>query len=116
MILGSFGKVIFQVSSSTVETFKSMKITSSASYQGHKVHGGRTVQEFVGHDANKMTMEITLSAFWGIDPNKELSKLEELKNSKTAWALVLGTDVFGKWLLQSISAEYQYVYRDCKLL
>lgn len=116
MTVGSFGTVTFQVSSKVLETFKSLKQTSTANYQGHKVHGKRTVQEFVGHDADKLTMEITLSAFWGVNPKKELVKLEKLKNKKEACTLALGTDVYGKWLLQSISREFQYVYKDGKLL
>ena len=116
MILGSFGSVIFQVSAGAVETFNKLQLTQSVSYQGHKVHGGRTVQEFTGHDAAKLSMEITLSAFFGIDPKKELDKLEKLKNSKETCTLVLGTDICGKWYLQSVSQDYQHVYLDGRLM
>ena len=115
-MIGSFGKVTFQASSSVVETFKSMKRTATASYSQHKVHGKRAVIEFTGFDAEKLTFEMTLSAFLGVNPKTEVDKLRKMLTDKKAYSLALGTDIYGKWVLQSMTDEIQYVYGDGKML
>lgn len=116
MTFGSFGTVNFQVSSAVVENFKSLKWTSTASYSQHKVHGKKAVPEFTGFDADKMTFEMTLSAFLGVNPKTEMEKLQKMMTDKKAYSMALGTDLFGKWVVQSISREFQHVYADGKLL
>ena len=115
-MIGSFGKVTFQASSSVVETFKSMKRTATASYSQHKVHGSRAVLEFTGFDAEKLTFEMTFSAFLGVNPKTEVDKLRKMLTDKKAYSLALGTDIYGKWVLQSMTDEIQYVYGDGKVL
>ena len=117
MIVGSYGDVSFQVSSSQVETFKNLKWTSAATYQLHKVHGNKAIPEFTGYDGDKITLEIELSAFLGVNPKSEMDKLVEIMESKTAHPFVLGTDVYGaKWLLTNVSRDFDRVYRDGALL
>ena len=116
MTIGSFGSVTFQVSSSAVESFQNMKLTLTASYTQHKVHGKKAVPEFTGFDSDKITFDITLSAFLGINPLKELQTLRNMLTSKKAYSLALGSDVFGKWVIQSLSHDFQHVYLDGKLM
>lgn len=115
-MIGSFGSVTFQVSSSAVESFQNMKLTLTASYTQHKVHGKKAVPEFTGFDSDKITFDITLSAFLGINPLKELQTLRNMLTSKKAYSLALGSDVFGKWVIQSLSHDFQHVYLDGKLM
>ena len=115
-MIGSFGQVTFEASSSVVEVFKSMKRTATASYSQHKVHGRRAVLEFTGFDAEKMTFEMTISAFLGVNPKTEVEKLRKMLTDKKAYSLVLGTDIYGKWVLQSMSDEIQYMHGDGKVL
>lgn len=117
MTIGSFGPVSFEVSSNAIETFETMTWTSGVLYQQHKIHGSNSVHEFTGFDASKVTFEIILSAFLGVNPKTELDKLEEVMNERKAYPLVLGTDVIGaKWLLSNLSRTLERVYKDGSLL
>lgn len=116
MIIGTYGDVSFQASSSVTETFNNMKWTSSASYQQHKVHGMRAVSEFTGLDADKITFDMILSAFLGVNPLEEMKKLQSMLESRTGYTLALGTDLYGKWLLTNLSRDIQYVYKDGKVM
>jgi len=115
-MIGSFGQVTFQASAAVVETFKSMKRTTTANYSQHKVHGKRAVLEFTSFDAEKMTFEMTISAFLGVNPKTEVEKLRKMLTDKKAYSLALGTDIYGKWVLQSMSDEIQYMHGDGKVL
>ncbi len=117
MIIGSYGSIVFQASSNAIETFQSLKWTSAAFYQQHKVHGKKVVPEFTGFDNDKITLDIMLSAFLGINPQTEMDKLQAILTSKKAHVLVLGTTVYGsKWLLSNISRNVEKIYRDGTLL
>ena len=116
-MIGSFGTVVFSVSRDKVETFRSMKWKSTATYTKHKVHGKDEVLELTGFAAGQITMEIELSAFFGVDPMAQLKALEKMMTDGTAKQLVLGTTVIGrKWVIQALNRDIGYVYRDGALL
>ena len=113
MNIASLGDVTFSVSDKVVETFKSLKYTESASYSQHKPHGAMAVPEFTGFDAPQITFNITLSAFFGINPRKEYDKLREMMMSKKGYALAIGTELFGDlWLITNLSRALEYMYKD----
>lgn len=117
MRVGSFGSVSFTVSAATVETFENMKWTSTANYSTHKVHGQQAILECTGFDSDKLTFDMTLSAFFGVNPLREVEKLNAIMRSKTGYALVLGTTVIGsRWVLTNISREFDHVFADGSLV
>lgn len=117
MNVGSFGDVVFSVSSDTMETFQNMKMTQSASYSEHKVHGTQSVIEFTGFDSAQLTFEMNLSAFLGINPKTEMTKLRDMQLSRKGYPLALGTDLYGtKWVLKSMSNTYERFYKDGTLI
>lgn len=116
MIIGSFGMVSFQASSSLTETINNLKWTSSASYHQHKVHGQMVVPEFTGLDADKIVFDMTLSAYLGINPSREMQKLKMMLESRTYYPLILGTDYYGRWLLTNLSRDVQYIHKNGELL
>ena len=104
--------VVFQVSDKTVETFSNLKITRQASLTSHRIHGGKAVTELNGFDAGTATFDILISAFFGVNPQKELEKLTALFDSGTICLLVLADRIYGKWLIKSIAQNIQYVFKD----
>lgn len=104
--------VVFQVSDKTVKTFSNMKITKQANLTSHKIHGGKAVTELNGFDAGSATFDMVMSAFLGINPRTELKKLTDLFEKGTVCLLVLGDDIYGKWLIKTVSQSIQYVYKD----
>lgn len=113
MTIGSYGDVTFSVSADVMETFRSMKMTENARYSQHQVHGCDAIPEFTGYDCPQITFEMTLSAFFGLNPKKEYEKLREMMRSKKGYALALGTDLYGDlWVLTNLSGAFEYLYKD----
>ena len=113
MIIGSLGDVSFSVSDSAIKTFRNMRISETANYSQHKAHGRDAVPEFTGFDCPQVTFEMTLSAFFGVNPKKEYEKLREMLRSGEGYALALGNDVYGDlWVITSLSRAFEYLYKD----
>ncbi len=104
--------VVFEVSSDVIRTFTNMKISKKANYTTHKIHGHKAVPEMTGLDADTVTFEMLLSAYLGVNPKKELDKLETFMKKGTVCNLVLGDKTYGTWVIQSIPYNIEYVYRE----
>ena len=113
MIIGSLGDVSFSVSNDRLETFTNMRMTEKANYSQHKVHGGDAIPEFTGFDCPQITFDMTLSAHFGISPQKEYDKLREMMRSKKGYALALGSDLYGSlWVVTNLSRAFEHLYKD----
>ncbi len=112
MKIGSYGNVIFQVSSEVAETFRNLQHSSTASYVEHSVHGGNAVREFTGFPSDKISFSILMSAFQGVNPDAEVKKLMQMMKSKKAYSLVIGQSLYGEWTLESVSNSIQHTWKD----
>lgn len=104
--------VVFSVSGDTIETFTNMKVSKSATYATHKIHGHKAIPEMTGMDADTVTFEMMLSAFLGVNPKKELNKLEAFMKAGTICNLVLGNELLGRWVIKSIPFNIEYTYKE----
>lgn len=104
--------VAFEVSDQTIETFSGMKVTKQANYSTHKIHGGKAIPEMTGMDADTVSFDICLSAYLGVNPAREIKKLEDFMKAGTIVDLVLGDVLFGSWVIKSIPFNVEYTYRD----
>lgn len=109
MKIGSLGDIIFKVSDKVVETFNGFERSGSAAIQTHAVHNGRALAEFTGVGNEKISFQLTLSAYLGVSPRTELSKLIRHCRSGKILKLVLGRKVVGayRWVISSWKAEYE---------
>lgn len=103
MIVGCLGDVVFQVSDTTVRTISNMQWSGSARYAVHQRHNNHALTEFVGLDPDKMTFDIYLSAYLGIDPMEEMVQLWDYERNATPVPLTLGTHGYGKYRWNLIS-------------
>lgn len=109
MTVGSLGDIIFEVSSSKVETLKNLKKSGSVSYGKHKRHCGSTLLEFTGKDPGNFSFDITLSSSLGVDVAKEIEKIEAAEQSGKAMRLILGMSIYGKkCVIVNHSVNYKY--------
>lgn len=109
--IGSFGPVVFEVSSKRILTFNELKRKSGSRWEEHEVIGGKPIPEFVGQALDEITLPILLRASAGIDPKAELDKLRDFKNSgKTSYLVIGGSSISkSQWFLQDMS-EVHKVY------
>jgi len=104
--------VAFVVSSKTIETFNNLKVTKQARYSTHKIHGHRDVPEMTGISGDTITFELLLSAYLGVNPKRELEKLENFMTAGTICNLVMGDQLFGSWVIKSIPYNVEYIYKE----
>ena len=71
--------------------------SGSARYATHQRHGTHALTEFTGLDPDKMTFDIVLSAYLGVDPIAEVVKLWNYERGGIAVPLVIGNKGYGKY-------------------
>lgn len=109
MVVGCLGDIVFRVSASTVETVSNMTWSGSARYSTHQRHADHALTEFTGLDPDKVTFDIVLSAYLGVNPMTEMSKLWAYERDGRTLALTLGNHGYGnyRWTLLSHTIKMQ---------
>lgn len=103
--IGSFGNVVFEVSSQTVRTFDAFTRQRRYSFARHDTVSGKPALEFTGQtlDEISFTMDFLLSL--GVSPEKEVEKLAEMAEPGKAHLLILGDKVYGYWVIEELDEE-----------
>lgn len=109
MQVGYLGEIIFAVSDETVETINNFVWSGSARYSTHRRHLTNALTEFVGLDPDKITFDIFVSVYLGVDPMTEVVKIWNYERSGTAVPLTIGTHAYGKyrWSIKSHKMKAQ---------
>ena len=104
MYVGSFGDIPFIVARGYVRTFNDYGRESSGRWAKHDVIGDKPVLEFLGPDVEKISFKMLFRADHGIDPEKEATKLREMRDKgKTAILMLAGSPVGeNPWIIESI--------------
>lgn len=107
--IGSFGDLVFSVSNKTVKTFDGMQWKVSASYATHDRHINADLLEFLGPEPDEMSFSMVFSVFLGVNPLKEVKKLNAMVKKGVTGRLVIGGKVYGsyKWVATSVSNELE---------
>ena len=107
--IGSWGDLVFTVSQDEINTFTGMKWDSSAKYATHVRHLKSPLLEFTGTDVESMSFALTFSVFLGVNPIKEVEKLQKALRAGEVHRLVLGSKPYGKhkWVLTKVSASLE---------
>lgn len=108
-VIGTLGDTVFSVSNKLVKTFDEMKWESSARYATHDRHLKVQLIEFLGTDAESITFNMHFSAYLGVNPLNELTKLLKNERSGKVMRLVIGPKTYGrnKWVIDKTSIEMQ---------
>lgn len=74
-VIGTWGDITFAVSRNQIKTFDGLKWDSGAKYSTHDRHLKEPLLEFTGTDVESMTFTMFFSAFLGVNPIAEVSKM-----------------------------------------
>ena len=110
--VGCLGKIIFEVSSSTVKTISNVQWAGSARYSTHNRHGTNALTEFTGLDPDAISFDLKLSQFLGTDPMTELSKLWSYERSGEAVGLAIGEKGYGKYKWSVVKHTIKFEHYD----
>ena len=110
-MIGSFGDVVFEVSTDIVRTFRDFQIQRSAKFSEHAIHGGKALLEFTGQSPASMSLSIRLDAGLGVNPKEELDTLHEILNNHEAVPFILDGEPQGDglWVLESLDESYEVI-------
>jgi phage protein U len=109
--IGSYGNVVFEVSSKRTKTFKDFERSGSARWDDHEIIGKKPKSEFVGPDLEEISFTILFKAELGINPEKELAKLRSMRDSGKAASFIVGGKPISKnyWSVQQLSESHKAV-------
>jgi hypothetical protein len=112
-IVGCLGDIAFFASSELTRTISNMKLSGSAKYSTHQVHGGKALPELTGQDADKLTFDVVLSIYLGVSPKDSIKRIREAKENGEALPFVLGNTVYGdyRWVITSYSVNPEHYSR-----
>ena len=104
-LIGCWGDITFAVSRNEVKTFTGLKWDSGAKYSTHDRHLKEPLLEFTGTDVESMTFTMFFSAFLGVNPIAEVSKMLKAMRRGEVHRLVIGPKAYGtnKWVITKLS-------------
>ena len=110
-MIGSYGDIVFEVSSERVKTFRDFQIQRSAKYSEHAIHGGKALLEFTGLSPASLSINIRLDAGLGLNPKEELNMLYEVLNNHITMPFILDGEPQGDnlWVLESIDEKREII-------
>lgn len=74
-VVGTWGDIVFSVSRRQIKTFDGLKWDSGAKYATHDRHLKEPLLEFTGTEVESMSFTMFFSAYLGVNPIQEISKL-----------------------------------------
>ncbi len=118
MTVGSLGGIVFTVSPNRIETVDGFKQSGSANYGKHQRHGGDTLLEFVGRDADTISFNMLLAAQLGVDVEAEIAKIVSAEQSGEALRFVIGKKILGRyrWVITKHTVTYKQLDREQRLI
>lgn len=117
MMIGSLGSIPFYTSANESVLLSNLDWTSAVRYADHTRHNETDMLEYVGNNADKISFQIKLSAFLGVNPTKMLERLISIMKRREAVKFVLGTmPVPGHWVITDLDRRLEYLHKDGSLL
>jgi hypothetical protein len=110
MRIGMLGDIIFEVSDDVVRTINNAQWSGSARYATHQRHLTNAKTEFAGINPDQMKFDIVLSAYLGVNPQAEITKIWQYERSGRTLPLVIGRKGYGKfrWTITQHQIKLQH--------
>jgi phage protein U len=106
--VGSFGRVVFQVSEEQLHLVKNVQRTTAARTEEHQVVGAKPRLEFLAPELDKVSFTVFWHRGFGADPRAEIKKLRELCTAGATRLLILGGENMGKFLLEEMQESWMH--------
>lgn len=102
-MVGSYGNIKFVVSGDKAEIFNGLNIQKKARYIEHSRINAKPLLQFMGEDLTIINFEMNLYSFLGVNPRKELEKLEKHMKKGDANKFIVGSKNFGSYVVENLS-------------
>lgn len=107
MSIGYFGEVVFEVNSDKILTTEKFSWNKKSRWAEHETINVKNRSEFLGAGKKNMSISIKLSAFQGVNPQKELDKIEEIEANGLVEPLSIGKKFHGNFYIDTLSVEHK---------
>lgn len=97
--------MVFEASADLVRTFSDLQQKSTARYAEHEVIGKKPVLEFLGPGLEEISFKVQLLSSLGVDPDKEIKALQEMRDAGEVGQLIFGETKIGKFVITDLSAS-----------
>lgn len=108
MVVGMLGSLPFVCSDSVVFTPVGVERGASERYARHDVIGGRPVIEWVGTDADEVSLTIRLDSSLGVAPELGVKLIGMMAESHEAQPLIIGPSYMGTFVVTGISEDRRH--------
>ncbi len=108
-MIGSLGKVVFQITDKSIKVFESLGISKKARIVAHERVKGKPYLQHMGFDAEQVTFTLQLVENVTGAVDKDLDVVNKMFNSGKAYSFFIGSKKIGNFIIESISEKYNYI-------
>ena len=111
MEIGSWGDIVFEVSSEAVRTFDALKQKSSGRWSVHEPISSNPKPEYLGAGQGRIEFTMHLAASLGINVREEKERIEQfVREGRNAPLMIaLQPVTMGDWYAESAETTLQWV-------
>lgn len=106
--LGSFGDIVFEVSSTRIRTMNNFSRSAADRWANHEILGKYPASEFVGPGLDQARFSIRFDVNFGINPRAECDRLRIMSRDGQVEHLIIGGRALGahKWKIVSFDQRW----------
>ena len=104
-MIGAFGNVMFRTSDARVQNFTDLKRESTSRFANHETINTKPKSEFLGPGLEEISFKVQLLSSLGVDPDKEIKVLQEMRDAGEVGQLIFGETKIGKFVITDLSAS-----------
>ena len=108
-MIGSYGDIVFTVSEGKVLTFDGLEKDLSARFAKHEIHLNKPILEFIGESLAEIKLSIKLDTNLGINPKKQLDRIEQSVRNGERKVLMIGSNFIGYFAIEKMSEKFKRV-------
>ncbi len=90
MQIGSYGAIVFEVSSSRVFTAGNMTRDSTSNWATHDKIEGKARSQYLSPGLKSVTLDVQLRADYGVPPAETLETLHSIAEGRNVYSLIIG--------------------------
>ena len=115
-MIGSYGDIVFTVSTDKVLTFDGLEKDLGARFAKQEIHLNKPVLEFIGEDLAELKLSIRFDVSLGVNPKIQLDKIEtSIKNGERK-VLMIGNNFIGYFAIQKINEKFRRIDNQGNIL
>lgn len=117
MSMGSWGSIVFKVSSRTVMVPKDITRKTGSNWATHNLISGKPKSQYQGAELRSVSLSVVLRADYGVRPRQQLERLANMAELPYAHPLIIGGKQLAKnpFRLVSVSETWNTVYNGGEL-